>query len=78
MTFSDAGFLGILRVKGLDTFGGCDALFFQGRQLTRLPVWFSACQVSSEKGPTLKGKKLLPRRAIVLILEQRHFQKEGK
>ena len=43
-----------------------DSIFaiLQGGQTLRLSVYFPAHWVSSEKGPTLKGKKSLPFGAI--------------
>ena len=37
-----------------------------------------SCNIPSEKGSTLKGKKLLPMGAASFLLEQTLFQKGGK
>ena len=61
MTFSDAGFLGVLRVKGMESES-------EGETLSTL-----FC-LPSEKGSTLNGKNLLPF-SVVLCIEKK--QTEG-
>ena len=53
-------------------------LLSHGRHFLWFLICFPAHQTLSKKGSTLKGKNLLPRKAISCLLDKTYFQKKNK